>query len=107
MATDHDGGEPLEPRVRAALDAWDTPAPPAGFAERVVAARAAADAASGEAAPDVAVAVARRAPSAARRRLVRWGVVAAVGVAALGLVLVRGGGPGRASGSAAPSARQS
>ncbi|HUS68357.1 MAG TPA: hypothetical protein VMZ28_27675 [Kofleriaceae bacterium] len=106
MATDLDGDEPLEPRERAALDAWDTPAPPAGFAERMVAARAAADATSGEAAPDVAMAVARRA-GAERRRLVRWSVVAAVGVAALGMVLLRSGGPGRATGSAAPSRRES
>jgi ferric-dicitrate binding protein FerR (iron transport regulator) len=101
MASDRTD-EPLDPREREALDAWRTPEAPGGFADRVLAAHDVAAAPAEVATP----AGANAARGGSRRRVWQWGAVAAVGVLAGGLALLRGDRPGDASGSAAPSARE-
>lgn len=87
------GDEELGPDERAALAAWKVPDPPGGFADRVMAAMAPAPAA-----------IERR----PRVRMWRWVAVAFAAVGAVTLWQLRSGrDTGSATGSAAPSARQS
>lgn len=93
MSRDDRDDAPLRPEERAALEAWTVPDAPAGFADRVMAA-----AAGSPAAP----------PTRRGTPMWRWVAVAAAAVGALTLWQLRGGRPAAgATGSAAPSARQS
>jgi len=88
-----DSDDRLAPDERAALEAWKVPDPPDGFADRVMAAMVPAAAAI------------ERPP---RARMWRWVAVAFAAVGALTLWQLRSGrDTGSATGSAAPSARQS
>jgi len=83
MAEQHDDGEALTAAEREALAAWTAAAPPAGFAERVLAAQAA----SPVTAPTVPSSP--RSPWAGRRVTVASAVVAGACLAALGVAVVR------------------
>jgi len=90
----------LEPELageeRAALDSWSVPEVPAGFADRVMTASA------------VGRADAPAAEQPRRARHWRWLAVVAAAAATFALWQLRPGrGPGSATGSAAPAARQS
>jgi hypothetical protein len=105
---DEEPGEALSRGELDALAAWTVPDPPAGFADRVVAAqRAAPPAAAGPTVP--AVFAAAPGSPRARRRVPPWAVVAAAAAAALLLVQLRSAsrGSGDLAGSASPLARQS
>jgi hypothetical protein len=88
----HDDDRPLGAEERAALDAWTAPEVPAGFADRVIAAMAPAQAAP--------VRTGRWAGA-------KWVVIGAAAAAAVLVWQLRGGtGRATATGSAAPSVRQ-
>ena len=95
----------LTPEEVAALAAWAVPDPPAGFADRVVAAQERARPVEADAAATPMFA----APSARSWRRARpWILVAVAAVVALLLVQLRApGGGANAAGSAAPLARES
>jgi ferric-dicitrate binding protein FerR (iron transport regulator) len=103
--TDRDRPDEATREENEALAAWTVPEPPAGFAERVLAARESLPPAEPEPVV-IAIGAAPRRPGS-RRRLMPWAVVGAAAVAALVLAQLRSGPPAATSGAAAPSARKS
>ncbi|HWM85099.1 MAG TPA: FecR domain-containing protein, partial [Kofleriaceae bacterium] len=105
---DGDDRAPLSPEEIEALEAWQVPDPPAGFADRVLAAQSAAPPVPESEANSVAAALAASPTGpTGRRRLLLWSVVGAAAVAALLLTQLRSPGGPTGAGSAAPLERRS